>query len=51
MNDTLTIDVVKPLAFTAIGFTVTDINSILGNVALCLSIIYSIYKLYKELKK
>jgi len=52
-HDTLndTIDYIKPLTVAVAGVAISDINTTLSTIALCLSIIYSIYKLYKENKK
>lgn len=51
-NDTLnnSIDYIKPLGVAIFGVAISDVNVMLSSIALCLSIVYSIYKLYKESK-
>lgn len=49
-QDTLrdAVDYVKPLSIAIAGMAMCDVNEALSTFALCLSISYSIYKLYKE---
>lgn len=47
----ISIDVIKPLSLAVVSVSIDTLNTTLSTIALCLSIIYSIYKLYKENKK